>query len=187
MVNKRALAVVAIALVTALILSSLIFPSSVQSARQANPDAKIFLRIDNIKGESKDRVHRDEIDVLAINWSEAMPHADEEKGVNMEDFHFKMLINKASPKLFRAVAAGTEYDSAVLTVATSGVRSQDFLKWEFWDVTITSFSTSCDFTAKAPTDEFSIAFHRIRITYRPILPTGAVGPEVVEEWNLDGT
>ena len=46
----------------------------------------------------------------------------------MQDFHFVMKVNKASPKLFLACAEGEHIKKAVLTCRKAGKEQQEFLK-----------------------------------------------------------
>ena len=68
----------------------------------------MFLKIDGIQGESTDTHHSDEIDILSYTWGESQPGtASSGTGaaagrVTMQDFHFTMRVNRASPRLFLA-------------------------------------------------------------------------------------
>ncbi len=68
-----------------------------------------FLKIDGIPGESKDHKHKDEIDILSWSWGESQTGTMRTGGgggagkVNMQDFHFVMKVNKATPKLHSGV------------------------------------------------------------------------------------
>ena len=67
-----------------------------------------FLKIDGIDGESKDERHPNEIEVLSFSWGESNSGSAATGGgagagkVAMQDFHFTMKLNKASPQLFLA-------------------------------------------------------------------------------------
>jgi len=71
-----------------------------------------FLKLDGIEGESHDSKHKNEIDVQSWSWGESQTgtHAGGGGGgagkVSMQDFHFVMQNNKASPKLMLACASG---------------------------------------------------------------------------------
>jgi type VI secretion system secreted protein Hcp len=62
-----------------------------------------FLKLDGIEGESKDDKHKNEIDVESWSWGETQTGASGFGGgggagkVSMQDFHFTMKMNKASP------------------------------------------------------------------------------------------
>ena len=194
MINKKALLVVASALVTALILSGLAVTQTARSEgqTQANPDIRIFLQIDTIPGESIDENHQGWIDIESFNWSEAMASIGDGGGraagkVSMADFHFAMRTNKASPKLFLAVATGKHIAHAELDCCTSGgeVSSPlEFLEFKFEDVTITFYSIAGSTPDYRPLDKFSIAFGKITMTYWPIMEDGTRGAAVTAYYDL---
>src|SRR5437667_2256484 len=61
--------------------------------------------------------------------------------VAMQDFHFVMKTNKASPKLFLACANGEHFPSATVVARKAGKTPQTFLKWKFSDCLVSSFQT----------------------------------------------
>jgi type VI secretion system secreted protein Hcp len=88
-----------------------------------------FLKIDGIDGESQDDRHAREIDVLSFSWGESNAGAAAHGGgagagkVSMQDFHFTMRFNRASPLLARACATGQHIRSAVLTCRKPGASA----------------------------------------------------------------
>ena len=74
-----------------------------------------FLKIEGIEGESHDDKHKNEIDLQSWSWGETQTGTHSAGGgggagkVDMQDFHFVMAHNKASPKLMLACASG-EHD-----------------------------------------------------------------------------
>jgi type VI secretion system secreted protein Hcp len=174
MVNKKALLIVASALVTALILSSLAVTRTARSEgqTQANPDLVMFLQIDGIPGESSEALHMNWIEIDAFNWSEAMASVAGGRAsgrLSMTDFQFGMTTNKASPMLFLACATGRRISNATLDVCTPGGNEGQgpvvFLRFNFTGVTITSYSIAGNTPEDRPVDEFSITFTKITMTY----------------------
>jgi type VI secretion system secreted protein Hcp len=185
MINKKALLVVAVALVTALILSSLTVTRTAHSEEtQGNPDILMFLQIDGVPGESTQELHRDWIDIDAFNWSEAMAGitatvSGRSAGkVIMTDFHFAMKTNKASPSLFLDCAIGKYIPNARLDVCRPfGAENQGplvYLRFNFTQVTITSYSIGGSSPMDRSVDEFSIAFSKITMTYIQIGEDGSI-------------
>src|SRR5687768_11570509 len=109
-----------------------------------------FLKIDTIPGESGDAKHKDEIQVLSFGFGESQSGTMAFGGgggagkVQMQDFHFLMNVNKASPKLFLACATGQHLKNAVLTARKAGKNQEDYLKVSLNDVLISSFQTNGD-------------------------------------------
>jgi len=86
----------------------------------------------------------------------------------MQDFHFVMRVNKASPKLFLACANGARIKNALLTVRRSGGNPVEFLKWTLTDVAVASYQTAASVASgEAPTDQVSLRFTKIEMEYTP--------------------
>ena len=64
-----------------------------------------FLKIEGIDGESADAKHKGDIQLESFSWGETNSGSHSSGGgggagkVSMQDFHFVMTANKASPKL----------------------------------------------------------------------------------------
>lgn len=184
-------ALIPLLLVSSLVLSNLFL--KVQSNPNEQTDSSstfdVFLKIDGILGESQDATHKDWIEILSYWWGENQTGLGRFAGggaaagrVTMGDFHFVMLLNKASPKLFLAVASGQHIKSAELDVRRAG-GEQEFLKWTFTDVLITSYHTSGS-TNAYPIDQFTISFGKTEVEYRQTLPDGILGPLIKASWDL---
>src|SRR3977135_2623830 len=106
-----------------------------------------FLKIDGIEGESADAKHKGEIDLHSFSWGESNAGTFSVGGgggagkVSMQDLHFTMKINKASPKLFLACASGEHIKKATLTCRKAGKDQQEFLKYDMNDILISSYQT----------------------------------------------
>jgi type VI secretion system secreted protein Hcp len=172
-----------------------------------------FLKIDGVEGESQDARHKNEIDIESFRCGETNASTAHSGGgggvgkVSMQDFHFVMAFNKASPKLFLACASGEHLKQAVLTARKGGKEQQDFLTWTLSDCLVSSYQTGANTVAVtrddsstddpspevtaarnersgAPADEFSLAFARIEVSYRTQGADGGAGTEVRAGWDL---
>lgn len=149
----------------------------------------MFLKIDGIDGESTDVKHKNEMAILSYAWAEAQPAPTGGAGggtgkIAMQDFHFSMFVNKASPKLFLACAKGEHFKNAVFTVRRAGASPTEFLKWRFMDVLISSFQTAGDVaTGALPADHASLKFGKIEVEYSPVKPDGTLGTPVKAGWD----
>ena len=153
----------------------------------------MFLKIDGIDGESTDDKHKNEIAILSYAWGETQPAPIGGTGgagagagkIAMQDLHFSMPVNKASPKLFLACAKGEHFRSAVLTVRHTGASPTEFLKWRFTDVLISSYQTAGDVaTGALPADRASLKFGKIEVEYSPVKPDGTPGTPVKAGWDI---
>jgi type VI secretion system secreted protein Hcp len=131
-----------------------------------------FLKIKGIEGEANDAKHPNEIELESWSFGESNSgtHAGGSGGgagkVQMQDFHFVMKVNKASPKLFLACANGEHIPDAVLTCRKAGKEQQEFLKYKFYDLLISSYNTGGSSAGDVvPTEQISFNFSKIEIEY----------------------
>lgn len=141
-----------------------------------------FLKLKGIEGESQDGKHKGEIDIESWSWGEsntAHGHVGGGSGagkVSMQDFHFVMKINKASPKLMLACATGEHIPDGTLLCRKAGKDQQDFLKVTFTDILVSSYQTGgSGHSDIVPTDQISLNFSKIEIEYKEQKPDGTLG------------
>jgi type VI secretion system secreted protein Hcp len=144
-----------------------------------------FLKIEGIEGESQDHKHKNEIDLESWSFGESQHGTSHTGGgggagkVSMQDFHFVMRINKASPKLFLACATGQHIKKAVLTCRKAGKEQQEYLKWNFDDLLISSYQTGGSGHGDAlPVDQISFNFSKVEVEYKEQKPDGSLGGAV---------
>jgi type VI secretion system secreted protein Hcp len=146
-----------------------------------------FLKIDGIVGESRDSKHKGEIELESFGWGATQavrPGGGGGAGkVQMQDFHFVMSVNKASPKLFLACASGQHLKHATLVARKAGKGQQEFLLYKFTDVLISSYQTGGTEDA-LPLDQVSFNFAKIEIEFRPQKPDGSLGPAEKAAWDV---
>ena len=74
--------------------------------------ADIFAKIGDIKGESLDAKHKDEVEVLSWSWGVSQSSSITRGGggagkASFHDLNFTHHVDKASPALLRACATGS--------------------------------------------------------------------------------
>ena len=151
-----------------------------------------FLKIDGIAGESRDSKHKDEIELQSFSWGAHQAALQPGGGgggggagkVSMQDFHFVMRTNKASPKLFLACASGQHLKSAVLTARKAGKDQQQFLVYKFTDLLVSGYQTGGTEGSDEPVDQVSFNFSKVQLEYRPQDPTGKLGGAVTAGWDV---
>jgi type VI secretion system secreted protein Hcp len=132
-----------------------------------------FLKVDGIQGESKADKHKDEIDIESFSWGATQSGTFATGGgggagkVQMQDFHFTMMNNKASPALFLACATGEHIKHATLACRKAGKDQQEFLKVTMSDILVSSFQTGGHGGGDViPTDQISLNFAKIEVEYK---------------------
>jgi type VI secretion system secreted protein Hcp len=150
-----------------------------------------FLKIHGIEGESHDAKHTNEIDVLSFSWGETQTgtHAGGGGGgagkVSMQDFHFVMKTNKASPKLLLACANGEHIKEATLVARKAGKDQQDFMKIKFTDLLVSSYQTGGSSTSdEIPMDQISLNYAKIEYEYREQAADGTLKGPVKAGYDL---
>ena len=152
--------------------------------------ADFFLKIDGIKGESTDKKHKDEIDLASWSWGESNSGSHSAGGgggagkVSMQDFHFTMQINKATPELMLACATGKHIPSAVLVCRKAGGEQQEYLEIKFSDLLVSSYQTGNGGGSDLPVESISLNFSKIEYAYKPQGNDGNLGAAVKAGYDL---
>lgn len=150
-----------------------------------------FLKIEGIKGESRDSKHKDEIDLLSFSWgaTQTGTHAAGGGGgagkVQFQDFHFVMKMSKASPVLLQAIATGKHIKEASLVARKAGGTQQEYLKIKFTDVLISSYqSGGSQGGDEIPVEQISLNFAKINVEYADQKDDGSLNPATVASYDL---
>lgn len=149
-----------------------------------------FLKIDDIKGESSDDKHKDEIDVVSWSWGETQTGTASHGGgmgggkVNMQDFHFTMKVNNASSPLLLACANGQHFKKADLTCRKAGKDQQEYLKIKLTDILVSSYQLGGHAAGDdLPVDQISLNFSKIEFGYAKQKPDGTLEGMVWKGWD----
>src|SRR6266480_4326520 len=148
-----------------------------------------FLKVDGIQGESKADDHKDEIDLESFSWGETQSGTWATGGggtgkVSMQDFHFTMAYNKASPALFLACAQGDHIKNAILTCRKAGKKQQEFMKVTMSDVLVSLFQIG-GAVGVVPTDQISLNFAKIEVEYQEQDATGKIVASIKKWFDLN--
>ena len=150
-----------------------------------------FLKIDGIEGESHDEKHAGEIDLESWSWGETQSGTSAGGGgggagkVSMQDFHFVMKVNKATPKLILACASGQHIKDAVLTCRKAGGEQEEFLKYTFTDLLISSYQTGGSGGSNIiPTEQISFNYAKMEVEYKEQQAEGTLGGAIKSGWDL---
>jgi type VI secretion system secreted protein Hcp len=150
-----------------------------------------FLKLDGIDGESQDSKHKNEIDVESYSWGETNSGDAAHRGglsagkVSMQDFHFVMRVNKATPKLFEYCATGQAIKTAELTVRKAGKEQQEYLKIKLSDLIVSSFQHGgSSGEGLIPTDQIGLNFSKIEFEYKEQKADNTLGGSVKAGYDL---
>ena len=150
-----------------------------------------FLKLDGIEGESHDSKHKNQIELESWSWGESQTgtgHAAGGSGagkVAMQDFHFVMKCNQASPKLMLACANGEHIKKAELICRKAGKDQQEFLKITMTDCLVSSYQTGgSGHSDILPTDQISLNFAKIEWDYKPQKADGSLDASIKAGYNV---
>ena len=131
----------------------------------------VFLKLGDIKGESTDAKHPDEIDVLSWSWGVSQPGTAASGGgagagkVSFSDLNFTHNVDKASPLLMKACATGQHVKEATLVSRKAGKGQQEYLIIKMSDILVTGVQPSS--AGEHPMENVSIRFAKIDLEYKP--------------------
>ena len=140
----------------------------------------IFAKLGDIKGESADAKHKDEIEVLSFSWGVTnAPHAGGGGGgsgkATFQDLSIVHRIDKASPQLLLACATGKHLPDATITHRKAGKGQQEYLIVKMNDVIITGVVHSGNDGQQGGTSEtVSMAFAKVDFEYKPQKQDGSL-------------
>ena len=150
----------------------------------------IFAKLGDIKGESLDSKHKDEVEVLSWSWgvnrSGSVAHGggSSEGKASFNDFNFTHHIDKASPVLLRACATGERIKEATITMRRAGKGQQEFLIIRMNDIVITSVALSAAGDAAATAESVALQFAKVDLEYKPQKPDGSLDAGVFFKYDI---
>jgi type VI secretion system secreted protein Hcp len=150
----------------------------------------MFIKIGDVKGESKDHKHGGEIDVLAWSWglsNSGTAHVGTGAGagkVNVQDISFTHYIDKASPSLMLACCNGKHFPEATLTVRKAGEQPVEYVTMKLTDLLITSISTGGSGGEDRLTENVTLNFAKFEFQYLPQDAQGKAGDPIPVGWNI---
>jgi type VI secretion system secreted protein Hcp len=151
---------------------------------------KIFLRLEGIQGESTDRTHRDEIEVLGWNWSFTNTQTTTGGGGGggrpvVSGITFNHKIDKTSPVLMRSCLVGSSIRDAKLSVVKVGGRIEfDQYVILVKDVKITSVIQTESDDLSSTLETVTFAFTNVTEEYTITKPDGTAGQKVTATYDI---
>jgi type VI secretion system secreted protein Hcp len=141
----------------------------------------IFAKIGDIKGESLDSKHKDEVEVLSWSWGVNQQSDNFGQGggggvgkASFSDLNFTHVIDKSSPLLLKACATGEHIKEATITARKAGKGQQEFLIIKMNDVIVTAVSLSSAGDAASSAESVALQFAKVDLEYKPQKPDGSL-------------
>jgi type VI secretion system secreted protein Hcp len=135
----------------------------------------MFLKLEGIKGESKDADHKDEIEILSFSWGATNSGATHVGGgagagkVSFSDVSFTKPIDAASAPLVLHTANGKHIKSGILTVRKAGAgdgEQVEYLKIKLTDILVSSVNQAGSQSESLPMESLSLNFTKVEFSYQ---------------------
>jgi len=149
----------------------------------------VFAKLGDIKGESIDDKHKDEIEVLSYSWgvsnagSMSFGTGGGEGKATLHDLSFTHKIDKASPVLMQACATGVHLKEGTITHRKAGKGQQEYLVIKMNDIIVTGV-THGGSGADGSSENVSIAFAKVNVEYKPQKPDGSLDAGIIFKYDL---
>jgi type VI secretion system secreted protein Hcp len=152
----------------------------------------MFLKLDGVKGESRDAdsKHKGSTEILAWSWGMSNSGTAHQGGgagagkVNVQDLSVTKYIDSGSPSLQLACCNGKHFKQALLTVRKAGEKPLEYLVVKMSEVLITSVSTGGSGGEDRLTENVTLNFAKVEVTYTPQDATGKGGDPIPFGWNI---
>ena len=148
----------------------------------------IFAKLGDIKGESLDAKHKDEIEVLSYSWgvtnsgSMAFGSGGGEGKATFHDLSFVHKIDKASPVLMQYCATGAHLKEATIVHRKAGKEQHEYLIVKMNDVIITGVTHGG--SGDGHSENVSLSFAKMAFEYKPQKADGSLDAGVIFKYDL---
>ena len=135
----------------------------------------VFLKLDDVAGESQDSNHKAWVDTQSFDWGVSMvlsQGSGTPTGKSMcSPFHIVKSVDKSSPTLFVGAATGQHFQKAQIDVQKHDGNGVVFLNYVLQDVFVTSVANASD-QESSPTENVTLNYGQIKTTYKAQNPDG---------------
>ncbi|HEY0707951.1 MAG TPA: type VI secretion system tube protein Hcp [Polyangia bacterium] len=150
----------------------------------------MFLKLDDVKGESTDGAHAGEIDVLSWSWGMTQSGTSHGGGgggagkVSVQDLSLTKYVDAATPNLIKMCCNGKHFKTAVLTVRKAGENPLEYLKITMEEGLISSLTTGGSGGEDRLTETVSLNFSKYKLEYAPQKADGSGAAAIEAAWNI---
>ncbi len=153
-----------------------------------------FLKISDIKGESRTAGHKDEIEVFGVDWSVSR-RVPQLRGsgrihsrADVDSLNFQKVFDASSPYLALAAMQGKSFDEVVITVRKdSGDAHLDYLVITMTNVMIVDYqmeNEGKDTVDPLICEYVGLAFEKMKISYTVQADDHSAGDEHEVEYDI---
>ncbi len=153
-----------------------------------------FLKLGDIKGESKDDQHKGEIDLISFKFGVRQPGGAAAVGAGagigkaqFHEFEFTKRMDCASAKLMLACATGQHFPEVTLTCRRAGGSQVEYVKIKLEQVLVSGYESSGGEEGHKdtlPIDTFQLNFAKIHYDYTAQTEQGTSGAHTMASYDL---
>jgi type VI secretion system secreted protein Hcp len=150
----------------------------------------MFIKIDDIKGESLDAKHADEIDILEFTWGMTQT-GTAQKGsgggagkVQVNDLKIKKFVDRSSPILLKQCCSGKHMKSAVLVIRKAGGTPLEYVTITLEDLIIAAVDHGGSGSDDMLTETVTLNFARVKFEYVPQKKDGSGDASIPMGWDV---
>jgi len=103
---------------------------------------------------------------------------------NVQDMHFSKSICLASPDIMMHCATGVHIDWSTLYVRKAGGKPYVYFQFEMKQVIVSSYQSGSGGGDTLISEQFSLNFEELKLTYWPQSKTGGQGSKVEKTYNM---
>jgi type VI secretion system secreted protein Hcp len=147
-----------------------------------------FLDLGDIKGESVDDKHKDQITVMSFSWGASQTTSVSGSGgsgagkASLADLSIMKNYDVASTPLYKALVLGTHIPKGTLTAVKSGGDGSPFMTIELTELFVTSIQISG--SSEVPMESVSFSYNQIKTQYAQQDETGKLNVKAAVTYNL---
>jgi len=150
----------------------------------------IFAKLGDIKGESVDSKHKDEVEVLSWSWGVSRADSPVSGGgaasgkASFNDFSFTHHFDRASPLLLKACTTGEHIKEATITARKAGKGQQEFLIIKMNDIVVAGVAMSASGGGADTAESVALRFAKVSLEYKPQKADGSLDAGVFFKYDL---
>lgn len=151
----------------------------------------LLLKLANVEGEALTEGFEKQIELDSFSWAfhnSSTPHGAG-RGAGRVEAHgitCTKKVDKASPKLFKAITTGEHFKDAILTaLKAGGAKNVAFIKLEFDQLFLVDLNESgSNGDGDIPRESLNFQFGKVTVTYNEQKADGTTGPATVASYDF---
>jgi type VI secretion system secreted protein Hcp len=151
----------------------------------------MFLEIKECPGESTKKGHEGQIDVTSFSFGAVQSGSFARGGAGggsgkaeFQDISIVKEVDKSSPKLFQACAAGTHFPKATIFVRKAGDKPLEYYRVELSDLIVSSVQNSGSAAGDSVMESITFNTAKINFTYVEQDAKGGAGKTVTAGFDV---